>query len=465
MAIPMYGGVGDLFNRVGKIGALIKNTRSYQATQLTSMTSTTTGVVAQFNAESDIQAEMGSSYIGLLNGFGNVGNFCQQMAQDTVNRMVFRDQPQLNQTLTQTNLVASLQEVIRQMQQQGATVLAMTVTGTPGTVVGTGNGVMNVSVKRPSDGRTLENALAESVLFTCTSDSYTGSAEAGNEGFSVTGTGSAGYFDFNWPLGSNASVSLSAIDGNSDASAGNDLTNSGFENWTANVPDNWTLVVGTAGTNISEETVLVYAGSAALKITGDAGGTLTELTQEFDNSTDGTPTALDPTVQKSVNLFVRRDGVAAGAGVLQVAWVDENDSVILDEAGTANSFTIDLTALTVNYTSYLSTFRSPSIMPGTVKFRLKLTTALTNGRSVYVDTVSQGDMTQLYTSGPYFAVHSGDVPFQISDYGYTAVTNSRGSGGTLSTFQTLFDTLFGMRQLDLLLPSSSSPAISDSLIA
>jgi hypothetical protein len=39
MAIPMYGGVGDLFNRVGKIGALIKNTRSYQATQLTSMTS------------------------------------------------------------------------------------------------------------------------------------------------------------------------------------------------------------------------------------------------------------------------------------------------------------------------------------------------------------------------------------------------------------------------------------------
>lgn len=462
MAIPLYGGVGNLFNRLGKLGALVKNMRSYQSTQLTSMTDTTTGVVSQYNSESDIQAEMGGSYQSLLNSASVVGNFVQQMASDTASRMVFRDTPQLNQTLSQVNLGASLAEIIRQMKQQGATVLAMTVTGTPGSFTGTGNGVMTVSAKRPLDGLTLENSFAENILFVCNSDSYSGTAEAGNEGFTLSGTGSAGVFEFNWPLGSNATGSLNAIDGDSDNSAGNILTNSGFTDWTGNNPDNFTLVVGTAGTNISKEDTLVYDTAYALKITGDGSSTQTELQQEFDSS-DGTTGTLSPLTQYSCNLFLRRDGTAPGAGILQVALVDGNDSVVQDENGVANSFTVDLTSLTVVYTAYNGVFRTPSIMPDSVRLRLKLTTALTSGRSVYLDKASLGVMTQLYPGGPFFAVHAGSVPFEVGDYGYCAIANGRGSGGTLDTWQTLLYRFFG--DADLLFPSSASPNVSDALIS
>jgi len=127
MAISFASAVGNLFNRLGKAASLVENQGNYQATQLTAMTNTTTGVVAQYDAESDLQAIMGSSYIGLLqdNGMGSVS---QQLAQATINRMVFRDNPLLNQTLTSSNVLGSINEVIRQMKVAGATVLTQTIT-------------------------------------------------------------------------------------------------------------------------------------------------------------------------------------------------------------------------------------------------------------------------------------------------------------------------------------------------
>lgn len=466
MAIPMSGSPGDLYNRLGKIGLLVKQMKSYQTTQLTNMTDTTNGVVAQFNAESDIQADMGSNYITLLNSpAAALGSFCQQMSAEALNRMVFRDQPRLNQNLQQTNLLASLVEVIRQMEEQGATVLAMTVTGTPGSFVGHGNGIVNVSVRRAADGKVQENSFAEDLQFTCDADSFSGTATEGNESFTVSGSGSQGeVFAFDWPLGSNATVGVSAIDGNSDNSAGNLLTNSGYEAWTNNVPDNWELTVGVGGTNVFRNSSIVYDGDFAMQIVGDGSSTLTALLQEFDNGTDGTDGALAPQSQYSVNTFARRDGIAAAAGVWEIALVNESGVIVQDDNGTNNSFTIDLTTLTTSYASFTGVFRTPSIMPSQIFLRQRLTTALTNGRSVYFDKMSLGEMTLMYTGGPSVAVHAGSVPFLIGDYEFTVITNSRGAAGTLSTFQTLFNQFFDMLSLDLLLPSSSTPTISDALI-
>ena len=157
--------------------------------------------------------------------------------------------------------------------------------------------------------------------------------------------------------------------------------------------------------------------------------------------------------------------MAAAAGTLVIELVDTNGTVLQDAAGNANTFSIDLTALNTIFTSYTADFRTPILIPDPLYLRLRLSVALTDGRSVYIDKASLGQMTQMYTSGPFLAVHSGSVPFMQGDYGTCQITNSRGVGGTLSTFQTLWDQLFGMRQLDLLLPSSSSPTISDDLIA
>jgi hypothetical protein len=458
---------GNLFNRFGKIGALVANVRAHQLIQLAAMTDTTNGVVAQFDAESDIQALMGSAYLSTLAGVQGVTGLAQNLAAQTINRMVFRDNPRIAQNLTSLNTLASLQEVNRQMGVAGASVLAMTVAASAGAFTGAGNGVINASVRRPSDGRVVENAYAEDLLFVCTADSYTGGVSEGNETLTVTGEGSQpDLFAFDWPLGSDAQTALSAIDGNSDASNGNLLVNSGYSDFTANVPDNWSLDVGAGGTNVFEETTIVYDGSSsALRITGDGGGTLVELSQQFDSST-GTTQTLSPLTQYGYNVFMRRDGVAAGAGTLTIDLVDENGDVVADEGGTDNTFNIDLTALTTVYTSYKVQFRTPRIMPDELYLRMRLTAALTNGRSVYLDRGSLGLMTRLYGFGPYLCAHSGGEPFQAGDYATCTVSNSRGAAGTLTTFQTLLARLIPeVLQNDFLFLSSSVPTISDGLIA
>jgi hypothetical protein len=180
VSIPLFGSIGALFDRLGKVGALIENLYSYQQTQLTAMTDTTTGVVGQLNEEPDVQAIQGSSYISILNSSaGTLSGTVQNLAAAIINRMVFRDSPRFNQTLESQNTLASLQEIILQMREQGATVLAMTVTATPSAFIGEGDGIINASTKRPLDGLTLENAFSEELLFTCVADSYSGGATAG----------------------------------------------------------------------------------------------------------------------------------------------------------------------------------------------------------------------------------------------------------------------------------------------
>lgn len=466
MAISFSSAVGNLFNRLGKLGNLIKQVRSYQSSQEANMINTLNGVVAQFNGESDLQALMGNSYLGILRGPESASTTAQNIARATINRVVFRDNPRSGQDLQSQNILGSLTEVIRQMKLAGSTVRAMTITATPTSFSGTGNGIVNSSVIRPLDGLTLENAFAETLLLTCSSDSYSGSSTAGNEPIFINGTGAqSDVYAFNWPQGSGSQTTLNAIDGNVNNGSGNLLTNSGFANFTLDVPNNFTLVVGAGNTNLFEETSIVYDGAKALRIAGDGPGTLTEFKQKFGDSTAGTSDTLDPQTQYSFNLFARRDGTAAAAGILTVDLIDGNGTVIQDAAGVANTFNIDLTALTTQYASFTGVFRTPVILPASQFLRFRLSTALTNGRSVYLDKCSLGIMRQLYTSGPFLAVHAGSTPFLIGDFATVVITNSRGSGGTLDTFQTLFARIFSeMLSNELLLPSSSSPSVDDALI-
>ena len=453
------------FNALGKLGALVKNMRAYQETQQPALIDTITGAVAQFEAESDVQALIGTSYISQLNNPGAIGALAAGVASAIVNRKVFRDNPRAGQTLQQNSLVLSLQEVIRQMRAAGATVLAMTITALPSAFTGTGNGAVVASVRRPFDGLVLENSFAENMLLTCAADSYTGGALEGNEGFALTGPGrETNPFAFDWPSGSGAQTSLAAIDGNSDFGSGNLLVNSGFENWTGAALDDFSITVGAYGTQIVEETSIIYDGESAVRLVGD-GSTLTAFDQEFD-ADDGTPAQLAPLTQYSCNLFLRRDGSAAAAGTLAVELVDGDGTVILDENGASNTFTIALTMLTTSYTAYNGVFRTPTILPDEAHLRLRQTVALSAGRSVYLDKLSLGIMTQAYVSGPFVALHAGSIPFVTEDFATVAVTNSRGAAGTLSTFQTLLARLFPlMIASEFLLPSAAVPTISDSLIA
>jgi len=456
----------NLFNRLGKCALVIKQAKSYQTAQQPNLIDATNGLTVQLAAEPDIQALVGNSYISILNTTDSTGATMQNIAGQIINRMVFRDNPQANQTLTQLNVWASILEVIRQMKIQGATVLSMTVgatvTGFGAVVTNVGNGIISISMNRPWDGKSLENVFAETISVTCQSDSYQGGATAGNEPFLLTGKGlQQDVFAFDWPLGSGCSTNLSAV----DSGGGDDiLTNSAFSNWTGGVPDNFALVTGTGGVNTVQDNGIIYGGTSSLKLVGD-GTTLITLQQHFDNAA-GTSTALTPLTQYSINLFMRRDGMAAGAGSLVIELVDANGVVINDANGVPNNTSVNLTALTTSYAAVTVQFRTPLALPANSYLQFRMATALSNGRGVYLAKLTMTAMTQIYNSGPFVAIHAGSTPFATGDYTYVNVTNSRGAGGTLSTWQTTFAQLYNfMIYYDILLPSSLTPTISDNLIS
>ena len=470
MAISFADVEGNLFNRLGRLGKVIDELITYQAAQYTNLIDETNGIVPQFDSEPDIQAIVGGQYIGQLNAPGGVGGMLQSVAIATVSRMVFRDNPLYNLTLTQDATVESIYEIIRQMNVEGATVLALTVTATPLPFAGfptvpanTGNGTVVTSVRRPLDGAVLQNSFTENVRVTCSSDSYSGGAVAGNEGFTITGVGSQdNFFAFNWPLGSNGQAGFNAIDGAANQTSGNYLYNSGWDDWTNNAPDNWEITVGTAGTDVVEETGNVFGSGSAIKLVGD-GSTLITFRQQFDNS-DGTTSTLDNLTQFAANVYARRDGTAPSQGIISVELIDSGNNIILDQGGNACQYLIDLTTLTVFYAGFGGAFRTPEVMPDTYYIQFRMTVALENGRAVYLDVGALGNMVQLYTSGPYFAVFAGSIPFVFGDFTTCQVTNSFGAAGTQSTWQVVLNKLLNLQQQDILFPSSSSPTVSDALI-
>lgn len=468
MSISFTGAAGDLFPVLGRLGKVASQLRSYQTSQTANLTSQAAGVIGQLDNEPDIQAVVGSAYLSLIQQAGtNVQSLLRTVAERYVNRVVYRDAPRNGQTMTTLATLASLLKVIQDMKDQGQSVLAMTVTATPsGSVAGKGNGVVVASTKRALDGLVLENSFAETLTLTCTADSYVGGRVAGNESFSVQGEGAQrDYFAQDWPLGSGASAQLSSVDGNSSNANGNILTNSGYESWSGDTPANWEVTAGTPGTHVFREGSLNYDGSYSLRLVGD-GSTLTALRQIFGSST-GTLGTLEPLTQYALNVWARRDGIQPGAGVWVFELVDGNGAVINDEAGVANSFEVDLTGLSTAYAQRYGVFRTPRIMPGVYYLRqmMKAGNALSTNRAVYFDKMALGKMGQVYVSGPSLCPFGGSVPFARGDYTTVEVTNSRGAGGTLDTFQTLVARLLQpFIGSGLLLPSSANPTISDGLI-
>lgn len=463
----------------------------------------------------------------------------QQAAKDTLITMVEADNPQ-----EKTDLGTYLEELIAQMVTATEDVDACTV-GATATAGGSnsGDGKLILSTKR-GDGLVNENLLVEDMV--CSVTAASGQAAT----LKVQGEVSVPKSASNWPQGSGANRTLSAI---SPSSNSNLLSNSGFEDeeTLANSPDEWTVVVGTVGTtlkitdvevqqiavtgpptaglyqinwtnpaskvlttdwlafdatgsdvqaalralpglelievettgtsplythvitfigvggNLSQITITngttggtytpsttttgsthVYGAGKALEFDGDA-SQLTQIRQLLSGLKSQTP--------YTFNGWFKTDSVPA-AGVLTIDLYD-GSAIINDDQAVANSFTIDCTTLTTSFVAYNGTFRLPRVVPAIVYLRIRLSTALSNTSSVYIDHCSFGQASELYAGGPYAALFSGAVGFAIGDTFTIAVTNNRAG-----EFQEWFERFFDMRAKGLLLPSDSSGSIADSLI-
>jgi hypothetical protein len=274
-------------------------------------------------------------------------------------------------------------------------------------------------------------------------------------------------FSQDWPGGSGANASTNLVDCTKDnGTSGNLLVNSSFETWTTtNYPDNWIEVLGTAGTHFIKEPSVIYGdtGLAAIQFKGD-GATLLTLRQPFNTALStsagvgGSPQKLAARTPYAVSFWCRNDSNPA-AGILRVALVDGSGTVINDDNGTANSFTVDLTTLGTSYVNKTGVFRLPASVPSTVYLEFKTTTAQTSPRILYLDGLALGKMLEVYPGGPFLLGFAGVTKAVKNDRYTAAVTNTYGVN------QKYFERLWGMRALGLQLPSSGSPTVADSLVA
>ncbi len=458
MTIPLTGKPGGLFTGLGAAGKLLRDLTIYQGVSLP-------GDLQLLQQTFVAQQNLLPTFITALNAYiastGSIAPSLQTFCQNVLNFYVATDVP----NSTPTSLSGNLQILIGQMLANGNTVQRCTVTATntPYTV-NAGNGVCVTTATR-GDGLLQENLFAEEVPIICTADAQTGGATIGQEAFTYRGeAATTSTFSPLWPQGSGKTTVWTATDPTLDASGGNLLTNSDFQDWVASVPQGWTVTVGPG--QVSQSTTVFFSGISSLQIAGSA--TInTALTQKFGavsaSPPTGTTTTLAPNTVYLGNVYLAYD-VLPAAGVLSIELIDQNGNVVSDSQGVANSTPITIANLFTYFLPVSFAFRLPRALPSTISIRLRISTPLSAGTNLFVGNLAMNQATVLYAGGPLASVFSSPTHFVLNDGFALRSTTDRGNQSYLGTFQTLFDRLFGMKQLGLLLPSSVSPTIPDSLI-
>lgn len=384
-------------------------------------------------------------------------NTLKSLASSILVQMANEDTPLASPTASN-----ALKLLISQMLANNQTVLQPTVSLLISTGSGNvGGGGVVASFVEPTRGVQQDYLFPEKITLTCTTDSQSGGVAA-QEVFTVTSP-AAESDPLNWdfPLGSGISTSLRAVDALQNNAGGNKLTNSSWQTFTvANTPDNWPIQTGTPGTTIFKATGgNVYRGTSGLNFLGN-GSELTEIYQPFGVSSNGTPGTLAPATVYCGIIWLKADSGATGT--LRLALTDGNLTVLNDASGlTPNSLSVNVASLTTAFGGLGIVFRTPLVNPASgYRFDIKMTTALNNGKNLYLSNLALTPATQLYPGGPYAAVFAGNPNFINADNFTITITNKLDS-----QWQFWFDRLFGMRGLGLQLPSGNSPTIAESLIA
>lgn len=461
MTIPLTG-TGSLFKRVGRNTYNLNSLNSYlgvvdlSAASIVSLGTGIDNINGQYlAADQELVSGLYPSRYQLRQSVTGFPFYLQSLAQDTLIKMVNDDT-----ILSSLTVPAAMTILISQMTANSETVLANTVSVAVTTGASNiGTAICIASVKGP-DGKNREYVNNETIVAMAATDSQGGTATAGSEQWVAAGELSqSNPLAFDWPLGSGASNSYTS----QDAGAGvGYLANGDFEDWTvANIPDNWSIVIGTAGGTVFKESTLIFRGTYALKILGN-GSELTCLKQLFNQSSgSGTSFNLLPNTVYAFNVWLRMSSVPS-AGTIVFELTDSAGTIINNDQGVANRATKALTAATTSYAPVSGFFQTPRVLPTTTPFnlRIRLTVALDNAKSCYLDDIVLVPGAEFYQGGPYIAIIPGATATVIGDFFNVAVANNWGGG-----FQKVFQRYYGMTQLGMQLPSATSGnTISEALI-
>lgn len=500
MAITFSGATGALFTRFGHIAGIIRDLIALKGGTATTNVAaaaslSTRGTTLETDAAADPTlspyldghwASLDSLRSGLSGGISQL----RTIAEKLFVQQVIADTP-----LPVADIASAVAEAHRQMKVNSKTVNGSTRSIGAQTSLGSPTGTPSIVMTFfRGDGLEYQNCFAETLRFTVTADSYSGSQTARRETIQCRGTAAVSdVFSHLYPGGSSCSSNLTLVDaqvdGASGSTSGNLLVNGDLETYTTtNTPDKWVLGssaggAGAAGTDYFNDTSNPYTQTSGFKLTGD-GSTLLAFAQTFE-TTAGSPVVLKPSTCYAVNFWIKALTSAPTAGTLRVALVDGDNAIINDDQGASgllleddtalyleddtalyqeqsgNSFSVDLTDITTGFVAYSGVFRTPAVLPTTYKLQLKTSTPIAAGKSVTIDDIALAPMTQLYTGGPSAAVFAGTTKVVTGDAWTVAISNTR---GVLADYLERF---FGLAARGLILPyhDGGDETEADSLVA
>lgn len=457
MTIPLDG-TGGLFTRLGQIGQLYLATIADLAQAADALGYRVDDIAAQYTStDQDLISGLYAARDSHRNASSGLFSYLQQLSQNTLIEMANDSYP-----LPARSLELAIAQLVDEMREASALLDAPAVSAgavsTASYNVGTGDLIVSVLSNL---GGVQNYILDETVRLVCTSDTSTGATKY-NETFFVTTPASVPNTDRTWPQGSGLSSSITSINPQADAAQGNLLTNSDFNSFTGNIPDDWTVASGTAGTDfLGGGTGEAYAGDNCLRFAYNAGTGTPELRQQITNIQAATAYTFSCLMKKTASL--------SGAGAIRIALVDSGGTVLTDPQGNACSTTLTLSGFTTSYVRKTLTTWTPRALPasGGVFLSIKITTAIADsGQSVYVDWGALNLMTQLYTGGPYVSLFSGSTAWRKNDLLECAIDNDY-SGQLLHFADRVFDLRNKVFATGSTVPDipTGSATVSDDLIA
>lgn len=458
-----YDGTGGLFTRVGGLIYMMDAVRAHQANLKTLLA----GVQAKYSStDAWMIDQLSGSIEGRIEEAGGILADIRSAAEKTIVEMCWAEAngTGAKQTMRSKSINDALVWLIREMRNDSETVDASSITKSS-TTFGASNvavGAKFVWATKTANallgGMTdYENIRSEVLEARCVLDSASGAVNPGSEIIEVKGQVSYPSLDYRFPAGSGTVTRLTTVCASVDAGPQyqNILTNSDLEDQTSNLPDQWTVVTGTAGTHFATETGAsnLFRGSRSLKLIHGT-GTLFNIRQQF-GSASGTYGRLTPDRPYVIAFAIKTD--ASCAGVIRLSLKDASGN-ILDSGNAANSFTL---SASLPYTVQTATFRAPINVPTAVYFHLESTTTVSGG-SAYIDEIILAELTPIAPGGQQIAMIAGSTDFRVDDLGRFYFTNDfegKVQGG--------FDRLFRMYDSGLQLPSNTlgTETIADTVIS
>ena len=467
-----------LFARLGRLFDFAKAIRTSQATIRTEYEDTMSNYS---DADRDQVKRLTRSVENRIDQAGGIVGDLQSDAVTTLVELMDDDT-----TVYKFDVQSAVRELIRQMIAEStdetidrpSSGYVTLPTNNKGTAAGpggsnTGNGIFLLSDMMPQQGFASSDSVlfldwpsirSETIRATCMKDSTQTNVSEAEETWSIQGMRAVPNLDEDWPKGSgtNATIRTVSPDKNGGRSPGaNVCTNSNFEQFTSNVPNNFTRVAGTAGTHIYAAGS-GYRGSNALRFVGD-GSTNPNLTQTL-RTTAGTLGQINPDRPYTITVAAKY-ATARPTGNLVIS-VRNSSGTILNN-GVINremSLTVLSSAITTSYALYSAVVFSPQEIPKGCVIDVRFSANVANTSEVFIDDLIIAEMRQPMKGGLAYQMIGGSTNYAQGDQYTAAITNniSAGDGEMALEFERFFQigTRFG-----LALPSATSPTQADSLIS